>query len=54
MHWTVDADHDFGSQESQDEFVCELYMSDDPDPQDHQTLLQMKKEDKRKLLSNLG
>jgi len=49
LTWTIDADYDFKCGNSREEFFCELYMSDEKDPKDHQTLRQMREQNLRKL-----
>ncbi|KIW18054.1 hypothetical protein PV08_02341 [Exophiala spinifera] len=42
LAWTINADYDFKSGNSREEFFCQLYMSDEKNPKDHWTLAQMR------------
>jgi hypothetical protein len=46
--WTVDVDFDFRSGNCAEEFYCEIWMSDDKEPRDNQTVNQMKSDGRRK------
>ncbi|ETI26865.1 hypothetical protein G647_10311 [Cladophialophora carrionii CBS 160.54] len=47
LHWTVDLDFDFKNGNRAEEFTCEIWMSDEKDPLNNQTVTQMEADNKR-------